>query len=151
MWSTPLIFCSSGVATDCSFVRASAPGNVVLIWICGGTMLGNCASGNPVIATRPTITVTIEMTIATIGRAIKNFATLPLLPRRERCGGHDRSITQELRTVGRHAFARSQSTRDYPFVADALADGNSPHSDCVVSCDDAHLILTLKFCDGALW
>jgi hypothetical protein len=28
-----------------------------------------------VIATRPMITVTIEMTIATIGRVMKNFAT----------------------------------------------------------------------------
>src|SRR4051794_27802127 len=41
--------------------------------ICGGTIDGNCASGRPRIATSPAITVTIEITIATMGRSIKNF------------------------------------------------------------------------------
>src|SRR2546426_385561 len=41
--------------------------------ICGGTISGNCATGSPAIATKPPITVTIAMTIATMGRLMKNF------------------------------------------------------------------------------
>ena len=73
--STPFICCSIGVATDCSIVTASAPGYVVETMICGGTMSGNCATGSPPIATRPAMTVTIAMTIATIGRPMKNRDT----------------------------------------------------------------------------
>ena len=36
-------------------------------------MLGNWAMGRPTIVTAPTITVTIAITIATIGRLMKNF------------------------------------------------------------------------------
>ena len=42
--------------------------------ISGGAMLGNCAIGSWTIATRPRIVMMIEMTIATIGRLMKNFA-----------------------------------------------------------------------------
>src|SRR5262245_35768075 len=36
-------------------------------------MSGNCASGKPRMATSPAITVTMEITIATIGRLIKKL------------------------------------------------------------------------------
>jgi hypothetical protein len=36
-------------------------------------MLGNNATGSAVIVTAPTITMTIEITIATMGRLMKNF------------------------------------------------------------------------------
>jgi len=42
-----------------------------VIWIIGGTISGNCAIGSRWIITRPPITVTIEITIATIGRSMK--------------------------------------------------------------------------------
>src|SRR5215469_2601275 len=74
MLSTPFICCSSGVATDCSIVSASAPVYVVDTLIWGGTMSGSMAMGSFVIATKPPITVMIAMTIATIGRLMKNFA-----------------------------------------------------------------------------
>ena len=70
--STPFICCSSGVATDCSMVSASAPVYVVWIWMTGGMMDGYCAIGRPIMDTRPRITVRIAMTIATIGRSTKN-------------------------------------------------------------------------------
>src|SRR5258705_663690 len=73
MLSTPLICCSSGVATDCSIVTASAPVYVVVTIICGGTMSGNWATGSPAMATSPPMTVTMAITIATIGRLMKNF------------------------------------------------------------------------------
>src|SRR5262249_28204414 len=74
MLSTPLICCSTGVATDCSSVNASAPTYVAHSWICGGAMLGNCAIGSCTNAAAPTITMRMAMTMATTGRLTKNFA-----------------------------------------------------------------------------
>src|SRR5512139_4349975 len=79
MSSTPDICCSMGVATDCSTVRASDPVYVVWTWISGGTMLWNWAMGSPVMATRPTIVIRMAMTIATIGRLMKNLDMPDLL------------------------------------------------------------------------
>src|ERR1700757_2476952 len=73
MLSTPFICCSSGVATACSNVCASAPTYVATIWISGGAMFGNCATGKLKTVSEPTSTRTIEITIATIGRLMKNF------------------------------------------------------------------------------
>ena len=86
-FSTPLIFCSSGVATAASTSVAAAPTNVVVTCTMGGTISGYCAMGSPGIATSPSITMTMENTIATIGRLTKNvaMATVPLpLERRRR-------------------------------------------------------------------
>jgi hypothetical protein len=44
-FSTPLTFCSIGVATDASTSVAEAPTNVVVIWTIGGTTSGYCAIG----------------------------------------------------------------------------------------------------------
>ena len=74
MFSTPLIFCSSGVATDASTSVALAPMKVVVTWIIGGTISGYCEIGRPLMATTPSRTVTIEITIATIGRLTKKRA-----------------------------------------------------------------------------
>src|SRR5215510_9359372 len=73
MLSTPLICCSMGVATACSMVWASAPTYLVWIWISGGAMLGNCATGRLTIVTAPMMTVKMAITIATIGRLMKNL------------------------------------------------------------------------------
>src|SRR5215471_17684362 len=42
-----------------------------MIW--GGTIFGNCASGSPRTAMMPTITMMIEITIATMGRLTKKL------------------------------------------------------------------------------
>src|SRR5215467_551752 len=81
MSSTPLICCSSGVATDCSIVTASAPVYVVLTMICGGTMSGNWATGSPDIATNPPMTVTIAITIATTGRLMNSLDIISIFLR----------------------------------------------------------------------
>src|SRR5215471_16776440 len=72
LFSTPLICCSSGVATDASTSVALAPMNVVVTWIIGGTISGYCAIGRPFIATTPSRMVMIEITIATMGWLTKN-------------------------------------------------------------------------------
>src|SRR5438309_7038668 len=74
MLSTPFSCCSSGVATDCSMVVASPPVKVVPTMICGGTIEGNCARGSLPMETSPASTVTMEITIATMGRFTKNLA-----------------------------------------------------------------------------
>ncbi len=86
MLSTPFTCCSIGVATACSRVFASAPTNVACNLISGGTMLGNCATGRLVMVTAPTITIRMEITIATIGRSMKNF-DIAQFPSPEECAG----------------------------------------------------------------
>src|SRR6201996_9436315 len=80
MLSTPFICCSMGVATDCVSVLASAPGYVAVTRISGGTISGNCDVGSDNIDTAPRMTVMMAMTMATIGRRIKNFDIEPYLP-----------------------------------------------------------------------
>src|SRR5512143_640394 len=93
-FSTPFTFCSIGVATDASTSVALAPTKVVVTWTIGGTTSGYWAMGSPDIATSPTRTVMMEITIATIGRLTKKRAMLARLPRglghalRGRGGGH---------------------------------------------------------------
>src|SRR4051812_3080024 len=72
-FSTPLTCCSMGVATDCSTSSALAPTYVVVTWMSGGVMSGYWEIGRRESDTAPTITVTIESTIATMGRRMKKF------------------------------------------------------------------------------
>ena len=70
-FSTPFIFCSSGVATDASTSVALAPTNVVVTCTIGGTISGYCEIGRPDMATRPSSTMMMEITMATMGRSTK--------------------------------------------------------------------------------
>src|SRR5215813_9623337 len=72
MRSTPLTSCSMGVATDCSTASADAPGYVAVTRIFGGARKGYCSTDSPLMVMDPIITIKIEITIATIGRLIKN-------------------------------------------------------------------------------
>src|SRR4051812_25673099 len=72
-FSTPFTCCSIGVATDCSTSSALAPTYVVVTWMSGGVMSGYCEMGRRESETAPTMTVTIEITIATMGRRMKKF------------------------------------------------------------------------------
>src|ERR1035438_8905219 len=120
----PLRTCSMGVATDCSTVCASAPTNVVVTRASGGTILGNWAIGSDTSATAPTMTVMIAMTIATIGRLMKNFDTARLLGGlrcRKRDGVHRRAVPDLLDPVGHNPVARVQSGFDHHHVADLHA------------------------------
>src|SRR5262245_63694000 len=71
MLSTPFTCCSIGVATDCSTTSAEAPGYVVSTRIVGGARLGYCSMGSFNNVATPSKTVTIAMTIATVGRRMK--------------------------------------------------------------------------------
>src|SRR6266850_1400933 len=141
MLSTPLICCSSGVATDCSIVTASAPVYVVLTIICGGTMSGNCATGNPRIATRPPMTVTMAMTIATIGRLMKSFEIIYYVLIKERglfflslstriwLRIYNNARPDLLRALSNHGFTFPQSIFDHPHRAHSVANLNGADFD----------------------
>ena len=53
---------------------------MVCTWISGGAMLGNCATGSSDMDTRPIITIKMAMTIATMGRLMKNVDMAGYLP-----------------------------------------------------------------------
>ena len=73
MLSTPFICCSNAVATDCSTFKAFAPVKVALTCTIGGVIFGYCSVGNPNIDIKPTMTITMAITIATIGRLTKKL------------------------------------------------------------------------------
>ena len=82
-------------------------------------MLGNCATGSPAMVTAPTITIRIEITIATMGRLMKNLdmavTSLPFPPRpRNGFGFTTMPGPNLLHALGDHAFARLQSFVDDP-------------------------------------
>src|SRR5262249_50975509 len=120
MLSTPFICCSSGVATACSKVCASAPTYVATIWISGGAMFGNCAMGKLRMVREPTSTRTIEITIATIGRLMKNFdMTSPAYRFRSEWFRVDPGTGAHLlNSFGNHPVTRIESTCDHPTPID---------------------------------
>src|SRR5258708_9347444 len=71
MFSTPLICCSSGVATVLETVSADAPGYVVVIWTVGGTISGYCATGRMASAPSPINVTKTLRTVAKIGGSLK--------------------------------------------------------------------------------
>src|ERR1043166_9214356 len=71
MFSTPLTSCSIGVATFSATSSALAPGKLAVTLIVGGTTSGYCAMGSLTSATTPTITMTIDSTLAKMGRSMK--------------------------------------------------------------------------------
>ena len=117
MFSTPLIFCSSGVATDASTSVALAPMKVVVTWIIGGTISGYCEIGRPLMATTPSRTVMIEITIATMGRLTKKRAMVLLrldnrLEPRSSAGFSRRRLRRN-----RHAILNPLKTFDHDLLA----------------------------------
>src|SRR2546425_12621678 len=89
-------------------------------------MLGNCATGNARMVREPTSTRTMEITMATMGRLIKNFDIgLPSLGFRGKWFGvNQHSRAHLLHALDNHAFALLQAFGDNPLIADAV-----PHLD----------------------
>src|SRR6266478_7387850 len=100
-------------------------------------MFGNCATGRAAIVTAPTITVRIEMTMATIGRFMKNFDNLlPLLTFRlflvEWLRIHCLARNGLLYALDDHALTGLQAFRDHPHRADSITDLDRLNAHCVV-------------------
>src|SRR5262245_2981446 len=128
MLSTPFICCSSGVATACSIVWASAPMKVPVTMIWGGTISGNCATGRARSDTSPPSTVTIAMTMATIGRRTKKAAMSVTSGR----GAVDKRLGRHLGAFARlagiddYSIARGDTFGDDPARSDPRSDLDRP-------------------------
>src|SRR5579864_1086064 len=100
----------------------------------------------------PTSTKTMEITMATMGRLIKNFdiGLLSLRQRAKRLGVHLHTRAYFLHTFGNHVLATLQSVRNHPLVADSIADRDRSNAHFVVVTHNCHLIAALQFRNGAL-
>src|SRR5258706_12067920 len=110
---------------------------------CGGTISGNCARGRPRRETSPTITAMMAMTIATIGRSMKNLTTrlafgLPERPRR-----HDASLPDRYWRADDHRLAGGHPGFDDLENPDAIANGDRANRDVVARAEDLDLIPAL--------
>src|SRR5271170_8053073 len=105
-------------------------------------MRGNCATGKVRIVSVPTSTRTIEITMATMGRLIKNFdIELPARSsRRKWFGIHLHARTHLLDSLGNHPLAWLQSVRNNPLAADTVADFDGSDAHFVVAIHGSDLI-----------
>src|SRR5437879_5312940 len=112
--------------------------------ISGGAMLGNCATGKVTIVIAPTTTVRIAITIATIGRFMKNL-DMALLSLRSviRRGIYHLSVADFFRSNSDDAFSRSKTCGDHPRRAGRRSHLDLANLRLVISSDDDHLIAAL--------
>src|SRR5271165_5318421 len=108
-------------------------------------MLGNCATGKVSMVREPTSTMTIEITMATMGRLIKNLDME--LPSRGFHGKwlrvHLHSRTHLLHPLGDHALAWLESLRNDPLIAHTVAHFDRLDADLVVTPHGRDLITAL--------
>src|SRR5258705_400696 len=98
MFSTPLICCSSGVATVRDTVSADAPGYTVVICTVGGTISGYCATGRIASAPSPRSVTKALYTVAKRGRSIKKCVRRMFLALFRSPLGTERSVLPAVRT-----------------------------------------------------
>src|SRR5215813_9602048 len=109
-------------------------------------MLGNWAMGRLRMVTAPTITVTIAITIATIGRFMKNFDILISHVRRGYGRDlHGHAIPDFLYAFHYHSLSGLDSLINNPHRAGSLSDLHRPDANFIVAANDSHLIHALKF------
>jgi hypothetical protein len=114
--------------------------------------------GSPSMATSPTMTIRIEMTMATMGRLMKNF-DMVLTP----CSAGAGAAGSERAWGDGHAPGRTfwvpsaitcspgfQSLVDDPVGSDPFSDLHRPDIDLVVRSDHGHQVLALHFRDRPL-
>src|SRR6516164_4434551 len=101
-------------------------------------MLGNWAIGSRISVTTPTITVTMAMTMATIGRLIKNLDIgSPAFSRSDQSGFHYNAVPGFLHALNDDPLARLQTFLDNPHLSRLLSDLHRPDADFVVVSDDS--------------
>src|SRR5260370_21545372 len=115
-------------------------------------MLGNCATGRLNMVIVPTITMTMEITMATMGRLIKNFDIgLPSLRFRGKwLGVYLHARTHLLHAFGNHAFASLQSFRDNPICAHTGPDLNRMYAHFFLAADPHYLTSAMQLRTSAL-
>src|ERR1700752_807498 len=115
-------------------------------------MSGNWATGSPPIAIRPPITVMIAMTIATMGRSIKNFEITAHLFIDSLCRlvrfcirsrHHRYALANLLQTFNHYALTWFDAVFNDPLRADAFADFYRANVNFVTTVDNCDLISAL--------
>src|SRR6266478_3587515 len=152
MLSTPLICCSIGVATDCSTVCASAPTKVVCTCTSGGAIAGNCDTGRLMRVIAPTITVSSEITMATIGRLMKNFDMLASCL--GRFGGadlHGSAVSHLHQSFHHYALAGLHPVSNDPHLPYSFSHRYGTDTDFVVAAYDGDLTTALELDHRSLW
>src|ERR1700739_443901 len=100
----------------------------------------------------PTSTRTIEMTIATMGRLMKNF-DMGLFHRRfcgKRLGVYAHARTHLLNALGDDAFAGLQPLSDNPFGTDAVTDRDGANIHFAAAIYDGDLVAPCQLGHPAL-
>src|SRR5580658_5023085 len=115
-------------------------------------MLGNCATGRARMVREPTNTRTMEITIATMGRLIKNFDIgLPSLAFRGKgLGVHLHAGTHLLHALRNHVVAGLQAVRDDPLIADTVSNRYGSNTHFVLVVDNRQLVGALQLRHGTL-
>src|ERR1700683_1757188 len=97
----------------------------------------------------PTRTSTIEITIATMGRLIKNFdmGLSSLSVGDKRLGVYLSARTHLLHAFDNHALPLLESVRNNPLVSDGVADLDRADAHLVIVAHHSDLIAALEFRD----
>src|ERR1700732_4502261 len=105
-------------------------------------MFGNWATGKVRMVRAPTNTITIEITIATIGRSMKNF-DIDLPPFRFRgkwLGAYLHPRAHLLSSLYNDGFARLQAFGNNPVLTDTVAHGDRANVHFAVPVHDGYLV-----------
>src|SRR5215831_12386357 len=121
-------------------------------------MFGYSATGSCTIATTPTITMRMEITMATMGRLMKKTAMEAYRLLRRHGGGWRARVHPDLLTRA-HPIApfdddplvRLEALGDDPERADPLVGLHRAQVDGIVRLHDRDLVNALHVVDGALW
>ena len=90
-------------------------------------------------STAPTITIRMAITMATMGRLMKNRDMPLTLLCRIRPSRHRDAGADQLHALGHYPLARLQTAGDDPHRADAVPHLDGPDTDRVVALDHGHL------------
>src|SRR5260221_531466 len=126
--------CSMTCTTVSCTVVAEAPGYVVLICTEGGAIGGYCSIGRAKIDNAPATMIRMAMTIAKIGRSMKNLAMLLRLSGLDRRldGAHESSRLRFLHPRHDHSLAFVQSALHHPLVAQGPGRLDDARGDLVI-------------------
>src|SRR6202167_1805298 len=114
-------------------------------------MVGNCATGKVSMVRVPTSTMMMAITMATMGRLMKNLDIESVSLRRgKRLGIHAPPRTHLLHPFGDDSFSRIQPLCDHPLVARRVAHRDRSNAHLVVTIYDGNLVSALKLRHRAL-
>src|ERR1700728_433509 len=124
----------------------------------GGVMFGNCATGKLRTVREPTNTMTMEITMATMGRLMKNFdmghpslsIRRSLVLGQEWLGIHTHTTAHPLNSFDHDSVSGIEPVSYDPSVINPVAHSDRSNVDFVIGADDSNLVATLQLRDCPL-